>query len=90
MTLRSVIRLRVKVVMPKHSISTLEQKVEWLVKHPTFLEVDKKKLVVAMKRDHLIAPSTYWRDINLGDAVRQAKFKWYEGNRGELKKWKIQ
>lgn len=61
----------------KKSHSTLEQKVEWLLRHPLFLKeiLDKKKLVAEMKKDKLIAPSTYWRDINLEDAIKQAKIR---------------
>lgn len=41
--------------------STLEQKIAWLLEHPNFLrgKLDKKELVRAMKKDDLIAPSTY-------------------------------
>ena len=61
----------------RKSISTLEQKVEWLLKHPTYLKgtLDKKALVRELKKDGLIAPSTYWSDINLEDAVRVARGK---------------
>jgi len=57
------------------SHSTLEQKVKWLLEHPSFLneKLDKKGLVAEMRKDGLIAPSTYWKDINLEEAMRQAK-----------------
>lgn len=73
--------------MGKHdSFSTLEQKIEWLLKHSTFLKgkVDKKRLVLAMKHDGLISKLTYWPDVSIEDAIREAKFKWYkEHDRGE-------
>jgi uncharacterized protein (UPF0297 family) len=63
--------------LTKKAYSTLEQRVEWLLAHPEFLEdrPDKRKLVKAMKRDNLISKSTFWSDLNLGDAIIQAKLR---------------
>lgn len=73
--------------MGRHdSFSTLEQKVDWLLKHRNFLvgNMDKKKVVLAMKHDGLISKLTYWPDVSIEDAIKEAKFKWYALNRGEL------
>ena len=61
--------------MPKKSISTLEQKVQWLLAHQSIVWEDKKVLVKAMKKDGLIASSTNFTDINLEVAIVQAKLR---------------
>jgi hypothetical protein len=67
--------------MSKRQFSTLEEKIEWLLKHPTFLvgkaENNRQKIVTAMKHDGLISRLTYWPDVNLNDAVHQAKIRWF-------------
>jgi hypothetical protein len=57
--------------------STLEQRVEWLLAHQDFLagKLDLKALVTAMKRDKLFSRSTFWSDVNLEEAIRQAKLR---------------
>ena len=73
--------------------STPEQRIQWLLKHRSFLigtlELTKtKRLVAALKQDGLLAPSTYWCDAHKGIefAVKQAKLRWYaEHNGREIK-----
>jgi hypothetical protein len=70
--------------------STLEQKVEWLLAHRIFLvgKTDVKKVATAMRRDGLIAKSTYWPDASTGikAAIEKAKLRWYaEHNGREIK-----
>jgi hypothetical protein len=60
--------------------SSLEEKIQWFLAHPEFLEgtlgkVDKHKAVSAMKRDGLFSKSSWWFDINLGAAIKQAKVR---------------
>jgi hypothetical protein len=57
--------------------SSLEERVKWLLAHSSFLEepFDKKKTVSAMQRDGLFSKRTYWFDVNLDDAVKQAKLR---------------
>jgi hypothetical protein len=59
----------------KNTFSSLEEKIQWLIAHPTFLmgRFEKQKAVLAMKRDGLFSKSTLWYDVNLDEAVRQAK-----------------
>jgi hypothetical protein len=59
--------------------STLEQKIVWLLKHRKFLvgKVNKKVIVTAMKYDKLVALSTYWPDVRIDEALRQAKARWF-------------
>ena len=66
---------------------TLEQRVQWLLKHLQFLvgKEDKKKIVSAMKRDGLISKKTYVHDVHLEDAIKQAKFRWYASHNGPLR-----
>ena len=62
--------------MAKKAFSTFEQKVEWLLKHHIFLvgkSSDKHKIVLGMKLDDLVSPLTYWPDVRLDDAIKQAK-----------------
>ena len=55
--------------------STLEQRVAWFLANPGFLKgkPELRVIVRAMKKAGLIAPSTFWSDINLEEAMRQAK-----------------
>ena len=66
--------------------STLEQRIQWLLKHRQFLigNLRVDKIVRAMKLDGLIAKSTYWPDCDhgLSEAVRQAKLRWYAEHNG--------
>jgi len=69
----------------KREVSTLEQKIQWLLEHRHFLigKADERKIILAMKHDGLIAKSTYWPDVKVVDeALRQAKFKWYAEHNG--------
>ena len=57
------------------AVSTTAERVTWLLEHPAFLtgKFDKRKVIQAMKRDGLFASSTWWFDVNLDEAVRQAR-----------------
>lgn len=64
--------------------STLAERIEWLLKHPQFLELtggpkreDKSQIVKAMQRDGLVSKKTYWPDVKLDDAIREAKIRWF-------------
>jgi len=62
-----------------NAFSTLEQKIQWLLKNHIFLvgTMDRKKIVRAMKRDGLISKLTYWPDVDVKEAVHQAKIRWF-------------
>jgi hypothetical protein len=45
-------------------ISTFDQRVDWLKAHPEFRQAELRATLLAMKRDGLIAPGTYWRDVS--------------------------
>ena len=63
-----------------NSFSELETKIQWLLKHHIFLvgkDIPKRKIVLAMKRDGLVSRLTYWRDVDVTTAVRQARIRWY-------------
>jgi len=66
--------------------STLNEKVEWLLKHIELLvgKEDVRKIALAMKHDGLLAKSTYWPDAKPGiaEAVKQARFRWYAEHNG--------
>jgi len=66
--------------------STLNEKVEWLLKHIELLvgKEDVGKIALAMKHDGLLAKSTYWPDAKPGiaEAVKQARFRWYAEHNG--------
>lgn len=64
--------------------STLEEKIRYLLRHLGLLtgKVDKKKIVTAMKHDGLISKKTYWPDVDLDEAIRQAKLRWYASHQG--------
>ena len=50
--------------------------------HKEFLKepLIKRMLVLAMKKDGLISKSTFWSDINLEKAIKQAKLReWAKG-----------
>ncbi len=65
--------------MTKLAFSTFEERVDWLLAHREFLigNLSREKIVRAMKRDGLVAPRTYWPDVNLGDEIRQAKIRYF-------------
>jgi hypothetical protein len=58
-------------------LSTFSERIEWLLvnKHLLLAEADLHAIVLAMKRDKLLAPSTYWKDVHLEEAIRQAKIR---------------
>ena len=58
-------------------LSSLEDRVTWLLMHKEFLKepLNKRMLVLAMKKDGLISKSTFWSDINLEKAIKQAKLR---------------
>lgn len=62
-----------------------ERKVVWLLAHPHFLvgRRDKHKIVMAMKHDGLVAKSTYWCDVKIDDAVKEAKIRWFRQHNGK-------
>lgn len=70
----------------KRSLSTLDEKIKWLLTNRIFLvgELNLKKVATAMKRDGLLAKTTYWPDAKTGieEAVKQAKFRWYAEHNG--------
>jgi hypothetical protein len=70
--------------MSSQAFSTMEQRVQWFLKHLQFLvgKEDKKKIVSAMKRDGLISKKTYVHDVKLNHAIKQAKFRWYATHNG--------
>lgn len=47
--------------------SSVERRVQWLQQHTTLwnAHVDAHELVFAMKGAGLLAPSTYWKDVNI-------------------------
>jgi hypothetical protein len=73
-------------VSRERRLSTLQQRVKWLLEHRIFLvgNLDLKKVVVAMKRDGLISKSTYWPDCKSGieEAAKLAKLHWYAEHNG--------
>ena len=53
--------------MARDKYSTLDRRVNWLLKHQVFLkDWEPKKIAKAMRADGLIAPTTYWRDCFTG------------------------
>jgi hypothetical protein len=73
----------------RDKLSTLAQRIEWLLQHRSFLIgklglSQSKKLVAVMKYDGLIAKSTYWCDCSHGldEAIKQAKIRWYAEHNG--------
>jgi len=46
-----------------------------LLKHSSFLKgnFNKQKAILAMKKDGLFSKFTYWFDVNLDEAVKEAK-----------------
>lgn len=60
---------------PHEPYSTHDERVVWLLAHQQFLvpRVDLKALVKAMKCDKLLSESTYWSDVNLELAIKEAK-----------------
>jgi hypothetical protein len=69
----------------KNAFSTLEQRIQWLLNHCHFLvgNTDVRKVVLAMKHDKLVSKLTYWPDVKLDDAIKQAKFRWYAEHNGK-------
>lgn len=71
--------------MTKRSFSTLAERIEWLVKHPQYLEAwddslrqkSSEAIVLAMQEDGLVSRNTFWPDVNLKEAVHQAKLRYY-------------
>lgn len=66
--------------MSNQAVSTLEERVAWLLKNPILLtgKVNKKKIVRALKRDGLVSKLTYWPDVTrLDEAIHQAKIRWF-------------
>jgi len=66
------------------SFSTLEERIQWLLKHRHFLtgRANKHKIVLAMKYDGLVSKLTYWPDVKLDDAIEQARLRWYKETNG--------
>jgi hypothetical protein len=62
-----------------------QQRVDWLLQHPDLwaewsedapdavLRPVKRRLVEAMKRDGVLAASTYWVDVQMGKLVAEAR-----------------
>lgn len=63
--------------------STPQQKVDWLLAHQelwegwpddvTIRDNRKRSIVEAMKKDGIVAPSTYWVDIHLTNLIQEAR-----------------
>ena len=72
--------------MTTRSVSTVEQKVQWILKNRIHLvgKLCFDKIARAMKHDGLLSKSTYWPDARTGikEAVRQAKLRWYWEHNG--------
>jgi hypothetical protein len=70
--------------MNKNSFSTLSQKIDWLLKHPDLLlkKYPRKDLIVrAMKHDGLVSRKTYWPDVDVDEAIKHAKLRWWDTHR---------
>lgn len=72
--------------MNKNAVSTIEQKVVWLLIHRIHLvgNLNLKKVAIAMKHDGLLSKTTYWLDAKTGieAAVKKARLRWYAEHNG--------
>ena len=59
--------------MTNRARSTLQDRLQWLESHPDMRGQTKREIVKAMKKDGLIAPTTYVFDVTLPDGWAKGK-----------------
>lgn len=74
--------------MTRRAFSTLAERIAWLLAHPEFLRADflggvptKRAIVLLMQCDGLVSKKTFWPDVNLDDAIREAKIRWFAAHK---------